>query len=60
MTEYTWTDSGVTGCPYCKHEQNYTGDPLGEDDSTDIECNNCHATYEVVMHIMYRHEGRKK
>jgi len=56
MTDYEICDTGTCICPYCKHEQHYTGDPLGEDDATTIECDECEKTYTIIGDVTYKHK----
>lgn len=43
-------------CPYCKSENKYTGDCLGEDETTETECRDCGKKIEVTcsIHVTYR------
>lgn len=42
-------------CPYCKKEQNYDGDPLGDCDSTEVTCMSCYREFIVTasVHVFY-------
>lgn len=58
MVDNTWCESWGSECPYCGNQQNYTGDPLGQDETTIIKCSKCEKEYEILCHVLYRHEGR--
>jgi len=55
MEEKETYDSSEIICPYCDNEERYTGDPLGDDDTTEVVCSNCKKEYEVKGVIKLYH-----
>lgn len=45
--------SNTETCPYCAHEQEYTGDPLEEDQILEEECDSCKKTFRIIQHCDY-------
>lgn len=43
-------------CPYCGEEQDWTGDPISEDQSEEVQCGDCdkHFTVTVSYSVNYR------
>ena len=60
VDDYEIIDSWGTKCPYCEHEQNYTGDPLGEDEGTEVDCEECKKEYLVTASVSVTHKCYKK
>lgn len=57
MTDYELCDGRSIICPYCKHEEQWTGDPIGGDgDETQTNCEDCGKEYTVRVSITVRHE----
>ena len=58
--DYELCDSGGVICPYCKAEDHWTGDPIGDDDaSTTTECSSCGKEFEVRVSITVDHHCYK-
>lgn len=60
MENYEIIDSCDTKCPNCKHEQDYVGDALSEDEETEVECDNCGEEYLVMKLVSTSHKCYKK
>lgn len=47
--------SGEVICPYCKHKDQFTGDALGDDESTEEECSECGKTFTIRASVSVDH-----
>ena len=56
MTDYESCDTCDSICPYCKHQQDYSGDPLGDDEDTTTVCDECNSTYTIICSATYKHQ----
>ena len=46
-------------CPYCEHEQDYYEDPLDDDETTEIECDNCKKNFIITAHYSVDYSSEK-
>ena len=46
-------------CPYCGHKQQYQGDPMGEDETSEEECKKCKKEFTVVQCCSYWLDSKK-
>ena len=58
--DYETCETHSRVCPYCQNEEQYGGDPLGDQDTTEEVCNSCGKTYTIKMEASYQHECYKK
>ena len=40
-------------CPHCCETQQYTGDPLGEDERVDEDCVHCGKQFVLIQRVFY-------
>lgn len=53
MTEIC--SSGEVKCPYCFYEDDYTGDALGDEETTEVTCQNCGKTFIIRASVSVEH-----
>lgn len=56
----SWLDgercsTGEIICPHCKHKTGYSGDPLGDDETTEEICEECDKKFIVQCQISADH-----
>lgn len=45
MGDYEYSEGDTLCCPYCKHEFEFTGDPLDQDEEIEVDCPECGKEY---------------
>ena len=59
-SDYELCETHSVICPYCQNEDDYSCDPLGDEQTTETECGSCGKPIVVKMSATYNHHCYKK